>query len=180
MEGKKITDLPVEIIVRILEFDDTEHVFMSGLSCKYFHIASSFLRKSSKPLLSCKVAAGNGWLSVLEWTRKHGYPWDARTCMKAARGGHLEVLKWAREHGCPWNEFTCYKAAQGGHMEVLQWAIENGCHWNKSICCAAARNHVEVLQWLREYTNTMDIVMTDRTAVESHVEFSHFLYYNLS
>jgi hypothetical protein len=129
---------------------------------------------------TCRLAAKGGHLEVLQWAREHGCHWDAWTCSKAARGGHLETLKWAREHGCPWNEFTCYKAAQGGYLVVLQWAIENGCHWNKSICCAAAGHHVEVLQWLREYTNTIDIVMTDRTAVESHVEFSHFLYYNLS
>ena len=64
----------------------------------------------------------------------------------AAEGGHLSVLQWAREHGCPWDEWTCnlkgapggvgvgagaplpvglhheYSAASGGHLAVLQWA----------------------------------------------------------
>ena len=42
-------------------------------------------------------------------------------------GGRTEVLQWARRNGCPWNARTCNAAAKEGHLEVLQWAHQNGC-----------------------------------------------------
>lgn len=49
------------------------------------------------------VAAGNGYLKILQWARENGCPWDEDTCSFAALNGHLEVLQWARANGCPWN-----------------------------------------------------------------------------
>ena len=40
-------------------------------------------------------------VTLLQWARSNGCPWDEETCEAAARGGHLDVLKWARANGCP-------------------------------------------------------------------------------
>ena len=43
---------------------------------------------------------------MLQWARRNGCPWNARTCNAAAKEGHLEVLQWAHQNGCPWDELT--------------------------------------------------------------------------
>ena len=53
--------------------------------------------------------------------------WNSWTCRRAAENGHLDVLQWARENGCEWDYWTCCRAADNGHLYVLKWARENGC-----------------------------------------------------
>jgi hypothetical protein len=145
------TGLPLEVIAHILGFDDDVHRPMAGLTCKAFRNAS--LVCSGRAGMKCYDAARNGWLSVLQWLREHGCPWDKWTCYWAAKGGHVEVLQWAREQSlpCPWDEWTCWGAARGGHLQVLQWAREHGCPWDKRTCSmAAGGGHLKVLQWARE------------------------------
>ena len=36
-----------------------------------------------------------------------GCPWDELTCKWAAGNGHLKVLQWLRENGCPWDKEDC-------------------------------------------------------------------------
>jgi hypothetical protein len=106
-----------------------------------------------KLVLGCVVGSVSlmEWhLSVLQWARENGCPWDEDICSAAAKGGHLSVLQWARENGCKWNEWTCSQAASGGHLEVLQWASENGCPWNWRVCRgnAGRSGSVDVMRWL--------------------------------
>ena len=37
----------------------------------------------------------------------------SRDCITiyAAKRGYLSLLEWARGHGCPWDQWTCYFAA---------------------------------------------------------------------
>jgi hypothetical protein len=42
----------------------------------------------------------------------------------AAGKGYLHVLQWAREHGCPWNSKTCRNFV--GNWAVVHWAVLNG------------------------------------------------------
>jgi hypothetical protein len=53
--------------------------------------------------------------------------WCAHTCASAAQAGHLSVLQWARANGCPWDNDTVVAAETHGHFEVLRWALANGC-----------------------------------------------------
>ncbi|AVK75096.1 Ankyrin repeat domain containing protein [Pandoravirus quercus] len=93
--------------------------------------------------------AARGHLSVLQWARQSGCPWDELGCASAAEAGHLEVLQWLRANGCPWDWLTCAYAARGGHIPVLQWAKTNGCTLDASTgSCAAEAGHLDVLQWL--------------------------------
>ena len=39
----------------------------------------------------CRKAAQYGWLDLLKWARKNGFPWNSLTCSCAARNGHLEI-----------------------------------------------------------------------------------------
>ncbi|KAL6059217.1 Ankyrin repeat domain containing protein [Balamuthia mandrillaris] len=105
----------------------------------------------------CSAIAATGNLSMVQWVRARGCPWDESTCSVAARKGHLEVLQWAREQGCPWQESTCNKAALNGHLHVLRWARAQGCPWNRWTCARAAWNgHLDVLKWARENGCTWD------------------------
>lgn len=70
----------------------------------------------------CMRAASHGRLTILEWFRDRGYPWDACICYFASKGGHLDVLQWAHEHDCCRDERVCFKMVKHGHSEMLQWA----------------------------------------------------------
>jgi len=62
------------------------------------------LPAASSPPPPCDYAAhvaAQGWLSLLQWARANGCPWDKWTCARAAWGGHLEVVQWAYANGCP-------------------------------------------------------------------------------
>ncbi|WZN65958.1 hypothetical protein HKI87_13g75210 [Chloropicon roscoffensis] len=127
---------------------------------------------------TCRWAAFDGHLEVLQWLRAKGCPWGTSTsnwaaerghlevlqwmwaqdpsylwykevCYYAARKGHLEVLRWARSQGCPWDGEVPYVAALGGHLEVLRWARSQGCPWDGRVTRAAAEGgHLEILVWL--------------------------------
>jgi len=152
-EGKNIEELlPPELLELILRHVDR----LSWVSCEWVcrrwkAILDTLLwtkeEHSQRQLHTqpacqyiCEVAS-RGWLSVLQWARANGCPWDEMTCASAAEGGHLDVLQWARANGCPWDVMTCANAAGGGHLEVLQWARTNGCPWNESTCAKAASGH---------------------------------------
>ena len=99
----------------------------------------------------CSWAALRGLLTILQWLRANGCPWDVWTCAQAAEEGNLPLLQWARENGCPWDGRTCASAALNGHLTVLQWARANGCPWDARTCAHAALNgHLTVLHWAWE------------------------------
>ena len=65
-------------------------------------------------------------ISLAEWARENGCPWDSGTCAYVASTGHLEVLQWARANGCEWNSEACARAARGEYLKVMQWARAGG------------------------------------------------------
>ena len=147
----------------------------------------------------CEYAASGGHLSVLEWARREGYPWNEWTCRLAAESGHLHVLrwaraqvppcalddmvcelaawnghlavvKWARAQGCDWGG-TCYGAARNGHLEVLDWAHAEGCPWSETVPETAAENgHLAVLQWAHAQGSPLSQRMLDAAAENGHLE----------
>jgi hypothetical protein len=73
--------------------------------------------------LTCRFAASNGHLQLLQWAQQNGCRSDEHTCSQAALNGHLSVLQWAHLSGCPWDEKTCSLAARSGHLEILPMAV---------------------------------------------------------
>jgi hypothetical protein len=142
-----------------------------------FAFRSNLYEHYKKVLLSlkfckklCNVAALEGNLAGLQWSRNHGYFWDSLTCANAAQGGHLEVLQWARTNGWSWDGRVCANAARGDHLEVLQWARMNGCEWDACTCaCAADSGHLRVLQWARENGCPWDSRTTEYAAEGGHL-----------
>lgn len=133
--AKSTFDCPWNLSIRIF----SDHTNFSPCSVAHFHVDT------------CKFAARNGDLNVLQWAHRNGCLWDARTCASAARNGHLEILQWAHRHHCPWDAWTCEAAAENGHLEILQWAHQNGCPWDRQTCTNAERNgHSLILQWAIE------------------------------
>ena len=114
--------LPIELNWMILEYVDEPMKVVTKFVCKSWGNISS-----TNPKMIMKYAAENGYLTVLQWAKANGCPWDRWTCASAARNGHLAVLQWARANDCPWDELTCVFAAENGHLEALQWARANDC-----------------------------------------------------
>ena len=119
-----------------------------------YHVVFKHVCRDYRAVLPVKtksvIADYTSSVSMIQWARANGCPWNKNMCSKVARGGHLEVLQWAHANGCPWDEDTCFWAAGCGHLEVLQWAHANGCPWDEDTCYSAAvGGHLEVLQWAR-------------------------------
>ncbi|CAB9513807.1 ankyrin repeat protein [Seminavis robusta] len=82
-----------------------------------------------------------GNITLMQWARQQGFPWDEQTCFLAAYSGHLEMLQWLRKNGCPWNEWTCSSAAQNGQLEILSGLMKTVVH--------GMGGHVqELLKWI--------------------------------
>ena len=76
----------------------------------------------------------------------------------------------ARER-IPWNIWTRALAAARGHLEVLQWARENDCPWDEETCSNAALDgHLEVLQWARENGCPWNELTRELAASKGYVE----------
>ena len=94
------------------------------------------------------------WVSAFleppRWLRddRSGREW----CARIAAAGGLAVLRWAKAQGWRWDRETCRAAAAGGHLDVLRHCLDNGCEWDADDChqAGAARDHVEVLKFMRE------------------------------
>ncbi|CAB9520488.1 ankyrin repeat protein [Seminavis robusta] len=125
----------------------------------------------------CTVIAKSGNLTVMQWARQQGFPWDAWTCASAAKNGHLEMLQWLHANGCPWNADTCICAAEGGHFEILKWARENGCPWSARTCDGAAKNgQLEILMWARENGCPWNAITCAGAAKNGHLEMLQWLH----
>jgi hypothetical protein len=62
---------------------------------------------------------------MLKWLHSQGCPWDEETCRDAAVNGHLEVLQFLHSQDCPWN-LTIYEAAAlSPNVKMQQWAQDN-------------------------------------------------------
>ena len=60
----------------------------------------------------CEFFAGMGLLSLFQWAKKIGVPWDTQTCTYTTKRGHLDVLKWARANSTHQNKYTCARAVK--------------------------------------------------------------------
>ena len=104
------------------------------------------------PIL-CGFFVEMGLLSLFQWARKLGIPWNEDTCANAAKGGQFDVLKWAKEkqRDGDWNSHICANAAKGGQLDILMWVAEYGYKMDKKTCVNAVKEgHLEVLKWARE------------------------------
>ena len=128
-------------------------------------------------------AAKYGSIEMLEWMRKHKYPWNARTCCAAAEKGRTEVVKWLHQNGCPWDRYSCAAAAGNGHLELLKWLrtkfCDNGCSFDPFVFSCAARNgHFETLKWLHENGCPWDEHACSDAALNGHFEVLKWLHEN--
>ncbi len=123
------------------------------------------------------IAAEDGYLELIKWTRNMYPHWNSKTFACAAKGGHLDVLKWLRENGCPCDSTTYFHAARNGHLEVLKWVRENGCKLVRAGTCAfAARGgHLEVLKWARENGCSWGKVTCEYAAKGGHTNILKYL-----
>ena len=98
-------------------------------------------------------------ISLLKWSRAHGYEWDTFTCDAAAKNGFLASLKYLHENDCKWDRSTCDYAAENGRLACLKYLHENGCPWSANTCVEAAENdHLDCLKYLHENNCEWDTV----------------------
>lgn len=65
-----------------------------------------------------------GWMSILQWARENGCPWDVSTTIAASAAGRVDVLQWAVRHGCPVSARVWRKAVKKGRENVIQSGLE--------------------------------------------------------
>ena len=102
----------------------------------------------------CIAAARCNDLAMLQYVRGlvPPVPWDSVPCHLAVLHDNLSMLQWLRSEGCPWDERCMASAAGAGNLRLLQWmrAQKPPCPWGVSVSAAAARQpDLCILQWLR-------------------------------
>jgi hypothetical protein len=88
-----------------------------------------FYKDNILQIAVCRGCGGN--LEIIDWLFNHGAIVDTSMVNIAARNGYIHVLKWTKEHGVLWNKATYFNAymyvkycADNGILEYLE---ENGC-----------------------------------------------------
>jgi hypothetical protein len=119
-------------------------------------------------------------LSVLQYLRTQGCPWNRSVPDAAAGAGAYEKLRWLREQGCEWcDDGILRQAASSGNIEMTAWVkqqpgikCDDGvmfraaslgltamceylhseqCPWDTTVCDGAARQgHVDTVRWLQD------------------------------
>jgi len=122
----------VEVVGHIFHFLEASSFPFIACVCRLWREVSLDCVRTRELVLPqsedlCAELALQGRLSMLQWLRARGCPWDWKTYAFAAGGGHLEVLEWLRASGCPIDEDTYAFAEAEGHTEVLKWLKENNC-----------------------------------------------------
>jgi hypothetical protein len=156
-------------------------------------------------VLTAQGAATCNRLSVLQFLRAQGCPWDEMVSAAAARRGDLEMLHWALEQGCPYNRYALLSsAASSGSFEMVAWvrqlqfvqldaetlaaAAAEGhtamcehlraeqCPWGESACNAAFIGHIDTLRWLHEHGCPFEVeLVCEPAASHGTVEVMMFL-----
>ena len=63
------------------------------------------------------MATAHGHLHLLQRLRSKSFPWNERTCALASQK-YLSVLQWARESGCPWDYEVYTWVDDTEHVEI--------------------------------------------------------------
>lgn len=139
----------------------------------------------------CSFAVKYGKFPALEFLASHGCVLDSNSCKNAAEQGDLPILQWLRSQDppCDWNRLAMQAAVHMGHLHVVEWIWEqqdpevtyrfvdlnvgDGGHDR----LAAAEGHLHILQWRqRQYPKIpfSYIVITD-AACRGQVEVLRWL-----
>jgi hypothetical protein len=108
-------------------------------------------RHPTGPPLNVRTAnCAAGCLSLLQWVRSLGCPWDETTSSMA----DLESLRWMRSlpeaERCPWDQYTVREAIRRDDVALAEWAHANGCPAPPDVCALAARTgSIPMMEWAR-------------------------------
>jgi hypothetical protein len=92
-------------------------------------------------------------LTVVQFLRAQGCPWDSCIYNLVARRGHTAMCAYLYAGGCPWSTRACNEAARNGHADTLRWLYEHGCpcKTNEDVHVSAARGgSVNALVFLQQ------------------------------
>jgi len=100
---------------------------------------------------ACYLAASNGHVRILAWTRSIGWRWSKWALGGAMRAGHLPILQWVVASDLEWDsEGVCMNAVRGSHLRILQWLKEQGLPWHPDLCLLEAlkATQLETAKWI--------------------------------
>lgn len=100
------------------------------------------------------IAAKNGHLLLLRWTREIGCDWCHVIVLRAVESGHAAVMQWLLDIGeakpNDSSPFSFAVQAQAPNLHTLEWLYKNKFAWSYYTCMMAARTGwLEGLQFLR-------------------------------
>ena len=110
------------LILNALKGESVESLVPLRLSCKRFSVLIPPI--SDIAIRICELAAGHGFLGLLQWGRLQGARW-LDTCNEAALNGHMHVLEWAHAQGQGGSQIYS-AAALGNQIPIIHWAKAKG------------------------------------------------------
>jgi Ankyrin repeats (3 copies) len=108
----------------------------------------------SADTMQAAVASGN--LHVCQYLQAVGCDANEEGFLRAALSGNVEIVRFLHEHGCPWElRAVLRQSAAVGHVDVLTYLWHSGVQADAVLLtdmlnAAAAGNHLETAQWLRD------------------------------
>lgn len=98
------------------------------------------------------LAAGYGWINILQWAEADGVLIDKRTANEAAAGGRINVLEWLFEKGIYPDDGGFIFAAANSRKNIINWLLNHGITpidprriANKMVI----EGNVNMLEWLK-------------------------------
>lgn len=109
------------------------------------------------------AAVYHGDIEFLAWLRdfstqlrRGSCPWDATALTAAIETGRITIISWLLDKGCPCNGVAAHYAAEAGRLDILTLLATRSVsiQWPKCFWHAGKAGHIEVLEWMIQYTQT--------------------------
>eukprot|EP00953_Heterococcus_sp_UTEX-ZZ885_P031392 16475-Heterococcus_DN1.PRE.3 len=113
-------------------------------------------------------AAAGGSVAVIQWlVTEHDMQLNTFVLQKAAEHNRLAAVQYLRRQGCPWGAKSCTAAAVYARyntctcideLQTLHWLHENGCPWNITEVReqATSSDNVRLLSYVIQHGGVLD------------------------
>ena len=103
----------------------------------------------------------SGNLTLFKSMKSQGYPFNRNTCKIAAENGHLEIIEWILAEIQEWQVYEtviyydwisnqiCPAAARKVHLHILK-SMPSDITWHPAVEAALQSGQIEVLKWFHE------------------------------
>ena len=126
------------------------------------------------------IAAEYCHISILEYAKANGLPFNTNLPLFAAKSGRLEILKYCTTNiqDC-WNRSICDNAAESGNIEVLEYCLNKGSPMGTDICIDAINSgNIKMLQYCRERGASWNSLTFEQAARSQRMEMVRYCHEN--